>query len=189
MTRFEDNLWSDLVREHGARLMQSARPTPGLARVLRHPRVLASGTLGLAAAGATLMLALGGSAAAPAFAITLHRDGSVLVKLNRRASRNIVAINAKLAALGLHEAVTIHLAPGAARSPGAVSCTRTLGGQTPVTVLVGVNGTETIEHRFAGKVTTATYHLNHCMVTRASRSAATGQQAATARRSVAESSR
>lgn len=164
MTRFEDNLWSDLIGEHGTTLRQTERPTPGLARVLRRPRVLASGTCGLAALGVALMLALGGSAAAPAFALTLHRDGRVLVKLNRHANQSIVAVNAKLAALGLHEAVTIDMARGAARSPGAVSCAQAPGASRPVRIVVGVNGTETIEHRAAGKVTTVAYHLNRCVV-------------------------
>ena len=32
MTKFTDNLWHDLAREHGAALAQAGRPGPGRAR-------------------------------------------------------------------------------------------------------------------------------------------------------------
>ena len=50
------------------------------------PRVLAGSTLGLAGVGTVLVLALSGSAAPPAFAITTNGDGSVLVNINRLES-------------------------------------------------------------------------------------------------------
>ena len=85
MSKFTDHLWRDLVREHGPTLAHAGSTragSSGRGRFLRRPRVLAGSTLGLAGVGAALVLALGGSAAPPAFAITKQGDGSVLVKLN-----------------------------------------------------------------------------------------------------------
>ena len=55
MAKFTENLWNDLAQEHGAALAQATRPGPGLAR---RPRVIAGGTLVLAAAGTALGLGL-----------------------------------------------------------------------------------------------------------------------------------
>jgi hypothetical protein len=166
MSRFEDNLWNDLVREHGATLAQADRSKPPRAR-LRRPRVLVGSTLGLAAVVTALVLALGGSTAAPAFAVTKNSDGSVLVTLNNATDLNLPQLNAKLAAMGLHEGVTIYMAPGAASVTGPVNCTQGPGDDTPVEVLVGTNGTETI---IPGQSTVesgahGSYHLDRCVVT------------------------
>jgi hypothetical protein len=84
MSQFEDNLWGSVVDRHGDELARADRPEPGRAGGggVRRPRILAGSTLGLAGVGAALLLALSGSAASPAFAITKKSDGSVLVKLN-----------------------------------------------------------------------------------------------------------
>ncbi len=67
---------------------------PMRARVRRpRPRLLAGSTLGLAGVGAALVLALSGSAAPPAFAITRTSDGSVLVKLNYAQDQNLPQVN------------------------------------------------------------------------------------------------
>ena len=69
MSKFTDNLWQDLVREHGETLVQAERPEAGRAgragraTILRRPRVIAGGSLGLAGVGAALVLALGGTRA------------------------------------------------------------------------------------------------------------------------------
>ena len=81
MTRFTENLWSDLEREHGAPLAHADRHEPGRARRPR-PRVLAGSTLALAGAGAALGVALTAGASTPAFAVTKTGDGSVLVTIN-----------------------------------------------------------------------------------------------------------
>jgi hypothetical protein len=180
MSRFTDNLWRDLLREHGAILAQSERPEPGWARrlgragratVLRRRRVLAGGSLGLAGVGTALVLALGGTAAtAPAaFALTQHRDGSVVVQLNYFTRQNLPELNAKLAAMGTGEAVTIRMAHGPAAAPGTVTCTAGAGvSGPPVKVLVGQNGTEVIAPgQSAGNTAEGTYHLASCLTSRA----------------------
>lgn len=167
MTKFTDHLWRDLVREHGPTLAHAQRPAPGRASRSR-PRVLAGSTLGLAGVGAALLLALGGSAAPPAFAITKQGDGSVLVKLNYRQNQNLPQVNRRLTALGTHEQITIYMATGAATVSGAVTCTPGPGAgppTTPVKVLVGTNGTEVIgSGQSGGNTAEGTFHLARCTV-------------------------
>jgi hypothetical protein len=173
MSKFTDHLWSDLVRDHGATIASADRPEPGRAsgaRVLRRPRVLAGSTLGLAGVGAALVLALGGSAAAPAFAITTQGDGSVLVHLNYVQNQNLGQVEQKLKEMGTNEQITIYMAPGAATVNGPVTCAPATGAGRPsgpqVKVLVGSNGTEVIAPgQSGGNTAEGSFHLNHCVVT------------------------
>src|ERR1700677_4520930 len=111
MSKFTDNLWSDLMQEHGPAIANASRPAPGRAR---RPRVIAGGTLALAVAGTALGLALtstGGAAGAAgstqvvtdAYTITTHSDGSILVQINQRES--IIAADQKLNAMVKEEIV------------------------------------------------------------------------------------
>jgi hypothetical protein len=141
-----------------------------VARLLRRPRALAGSTLGLAGVGAALVLALGGSAAPPAFAITKNADGSVLVKLNYAQDLNLPQVNRKLTSLGTHEQITIYMATGAAPATGAVSCAPVDGASGPaVKVLVGKDGTEVIAAGESGANSAeGTFHLDHCTTAPAS---------------------
>jgi hypothetical protein len=173
MSKFTDHLWRDLVQEHGATLAQADRPDPGRAAragVLRRPRVLAGSTLGLAGVGAALVLALGGSAAAPAFAITTQGDGSVLVHLNYVQNQNLGQVEQKLKEMGTNEQITIYMGAGAAAVNGPVTCTPATGAGRPsgprVKVLVGSNGTEVIAPgQSGGNTAEGSFHLNRCVVT------------------------
>lgn len=153
----------DLARDERA-----ARPASGgRVRVLRRPRMLAGGSLGLAGISAGLVLALGGSTAAPAFAVTRSSDG-VLVRLNYTTptERTIGQLNAKLASMGIPEGVTIYMAAGGASASGPVTCAQGPGATTPVRVLVGDNGTETIAPgQSAGNTGEGAFHLDRCVVT------------------------
>jgi hypothetical protein len=152
----------DLAREErdGSRVVPRARRTR-----LRLP-VLAGSTLGLAGVGAALLLALGGTAATtPAFAVTQDANG-VLLHLNYDANQNLPQANAKLAAMGVNERVTIYMAAGAASVSGPVNCAQGPGASKPVRVLVGANGTETIAAgQSAGNTAEGTFHLARCVVT------------------------
>ncbi len=174
MSKFTDNLWRDLAREHGPTLAQAERPQTGrtgAGRILRRPRILAGSTLGLAGVGAALVLALGGTAATtPAFAITKGNDGSVLVHLNYLKDLNLPQVNHRLTELGTHEQITIYTATGAASTSGAVTCSPRSGASGPaVRVLVGTNGTEVIAAgESGGNTAEGTFHLDHCTVAPAS---------------------
>jgi hypothetical protein len=167
MTRFTDNLWRDLAQEHGPALALADRPEPGRARLLRRPRVLAGSTLGLAVAGAALVLGLGAATSTPAFAISTNADGSVTVTMNNGDS--IVAVNDKLTSMGIHEQIIIRMAPGRAPASGPVTCTPAPGTSNlpgpPLKVLVGNNGTEVIASgATAGNTGEGTWHLAACHV-------------------------
>ena len=132
------------------------------------PRVLAGSTLGLAGVGAALVLALSGSAAPPAFAITKEGDGSVLVQLNYQQNENLPQVNRKLTEMGTHEQITIYMATGAAAVSGPVTCTPGPGAslpRPPVKVLVGTDGTEVIAPgQSAGNTGEGSFHLARCTV-------------------------
>ena len=156
---------NDLAREESAARHADAPVAPRALRTRLRLPVLAGSTLGLAGAGAALVLALGGTAATtPAFAVTKSDDG-VLVKLNYDTNQNLPQVNDKLAAMGLHEAVTIYMSSGAASVTGPLNCARGPGANTPVRVLVGSNGTETIAAgQSAGNTAEGTFHLVRCIV-------------------------
>ena len=177
MTKFTDNLWSDLMQEHGPTLDHTDSQQP---RRRRRPRVLAGGTLGLAGIGAGLVLALSGTAGtAPAFAVTKTDDGSVLVNLDYVQNQNLGQVNAKLAAMGTNEAITIFMATGPAPTPGPVTCSAATGAAAPsgpeVKVLTGTNGTEVIKAGQSGDNTAeGSFHMDRCVVSNASFSGNTG---------------
>jgi hypothetical protein len=172
MSKFTDNLWSDLAREHGETLSQAGRPEP---RRAGRPRVIAGGTLALAVGGTALGLALtstGGAAGAAggtqvvtdAYTITTHSDGSILVQINQRES--IIAADQKLNAM-VKEEVVVRTAAGPATVSGAVTCTPgvpNMGGPQ-VKVLLGADGTEVITPGQTGDNTgVGTWHLTGCSV-------------------------
>jgi hypothetical protein len=134
MSNYEDNLWREVMDEHGGTLDQADRPArrESRARFLRRPRVLAGGSLGLVGIGAGLLLALSaGGAAAPtqAFAITQHSDGSVLVQLN--GQEDLGQANQKLAAMGINEQITLYPNPHPTASRGVENCTAAPGASAP----------------------------------------------------------
>lgn len=162
MSRFTNNLWTDLSREHGATIAHADRSQASRSR-LRRPRVFAGGTLGLAGIGATLLVVLGGSAA-PAYAVTQENDGSVLVNLNYTTDQNLSQVDAKLTSLGVNEHVLISMQPGAASTSGPVTCKLGAGANTPVKVLVGADGTEVIAAgQSAGNTAEGSFHLDSCV--------------------------
>jgi hypothetical protein len=101
MSKFEDHLWREVVRQHGHDL-EPATP-PRVKRRRARPRLLAGTTLGLAAMGAALALVLGAASSSPAFAVTPNHDGTWTVKILR--SDGIAAANARLTALGVRARV------------------------------------------------------------------------------------
>src|ERR1700678_3576329 len=102
MTKFTENLWSDLAREHGATLAYADRPARGRAR---RPRILAGSTLALAGAGTALGIVLSAAGSTPAFAVTRSSDGSILVQINK--TNDLPAPEANLGSMGDHEGTVI----------------------------------------------------------------------------------
>jgi hypothetical protein len=173
-----DALFARIVAEPGDPRLADSRHGRSWSPPRR--RVLAGGSLGLAGVAAALVVALSGSAAPPAFAITKSGDGSVLVTINRLES--LPDANRKLAAMGIHEQITIYMATGAAAVSRPVTCTPTPGANVsgpPLKVLVGKDGTEDIQPgQTAGNTGVGSYHLDRCVVTRHTRSGISGNTGA-----------
>jgi hypothetical protein len=113
MSKFEDSLWRDLMRDHGSDLAQQAGPPARRTRRTR-PRLLAGTTVGLAGAGTALALALGAASSSPAFAVNRNHDGSVTVMIER--IDGIPRANRKLALLGIR-ARAVQVAQGCDSPP------------------------------------------------------------------------
>jgi hypothetical protein len=164
MSKYTDNLWRDLAREHGATLALAGPPEPGLGRRSR-PRVIAGGTLALAGVGTAVTLGLTATGSTPAFAVTKTGDGTVLVNINQITSLPHGG-NAELAAMGVGGLV-IQMAGGPAAVSGPVTCTRAPGVPGPIVkILVGQDGTEVIAPgTTAGNTGAGTWHLAACHTT------------------------
>jgi hypothetical protein len=174
MNRFEDNLWESVVEQHGDDLARvDARP--GTTRPRRRSprrRVLAGGTLGLAGIGAAMVIALGGSTAPPAYAITTSPDGSVLVTFNYEPATNFWQLEHKL--IGeYHEMVAAEISPGPATLPGPVTCTPMKDADpgmpnTSIKIELGQDGTATIPAGDTGAIPgidgSGPVHLSACQL-------------------------
>lgn len=96
MTRFADELFDDLMREHGPALTSMTVPAAPKRRLATRPVLLTAGAGGLAAAAAIGTLAAGGGT--PAYAVTPHSNGTVTLAVYEQPG--IAQANAKLNALG-----------------------------------------------------------------------------------------
>ena len=95
MTRFADQLYDDLMRDHGPALADTRQPA-ARRRLASRRVVLAAGAGGLAvAATAGSLVAIGGS---PAYALTTNHDGSIRLAVYREPG--IAQANAKLKSIG-----------------------------------------------------------------------------------------
>lgn len=101
MSKFEDHLWREFVRERGDALTQMRQPMPTHRRV--RPRLMVGVGLGLACAGGVVAILLGATTASPAFAVTRNHDGTVTISITR--SSGIAGANARLHKLGIRASV------------------------------------------------------------------------------------
>lgn len=156
----------DLNRAAHRELSTPSGPVRGRVRRPR-PRLLAGSTLGLAGVAAALVLALGGSAAPPAYAITPKGDGTVFIKINFGGHNTLLAADTKLVDK-YHETVLIQTAPGQSTNPAPIDCAPTAdqyapGDPTPsgprVKLLIGKDNTFVIP---SGNTGAGTLHLVSC---------------------------
>ncbi len=108
MTKFADQLFDDLVREHGSTLTHT-RPSAPRRRVASRRALLATGT-GFAAVAAAVggLMASGGGT--PAYALTTHPNGTVTLDVYQLSG--IAGINTKLHQVGDDQVVVVPVAPG-----------------------------------------------------------------------------
>jgi hypothetical protein len=134
MTKFEDQLYQQLMVEHGHRLHAVERPAQARRRV-RRPVWLATGAAGTAAAATAAVMALGSApASAAAYSVTQH-NGSVTVAVNRPSG--VAGANTTLHAIGAR-VVVVPVRPGC---PPIGSLPHPRPAPHPaVSVMTGVNG-------------------------------------------------
>jgi hypothetical protein len=110
MTKFADQLFTDLMREHGSTLAYT-RPPASRRPIASRKMLLATGmSVAAVAATAGALVASGGT---PAYALTTHSNGTVTLDVYREAG--IVGINAKLQQLGDSQVVVVPVEPGCPR--------------------------------------------------------------------------
>jgi hypothetical protein len=109
MTKFADQLYADLMREHGPALDRTRPPAPR--RHVTARRTLLAGGVGcLAAAGTAGALVAAGGGGTPAYALTTHPNGTVT--LDVYAVPGIAQANARLRQLGDDQVVIVPVAAG-----------------------------------------------------------------------------
>jgi hypothetical protein len=96
MTRFADQLFDDLMREHGAALARTTVPAAPKRHLTARPVLLTAGAGGVAVAAAAGFLVAGGGT--PAYAVTTHPDGTVTLAVYQTSG--IAGANSKLHELG-----------------------------------------------------------------------------------------
>jgi hypothetical protein len=107
MTKFADQLYDDLMRQHGPGLAGTRPPAASRRHLASRRVVLAAGAGGLAvAATAGALVTVGGT---PAYALTTHPDGTVSLAVYQTAG--IAQANAKLRHLG-DRVVVVPVRPG-----------------------------------------------------------------------------
>jgi hypothetical protein len=107
MTKFEDQLYQQLMTEHGHHLRAGEQPAPARRRV-RRPVWLATGAAGAVAAVTTTVLALGSAPALAAYSVSQH-NGAVTVSVERASG--VAGANAALHALHAR-VVVVAVRPG-----------------------------------------------------------------------------
>ncbi len=107
MTRFADQLFDDLMREHGDGLARATMPPAAKRHLTARPVLMTAGAGGVAVATAIGTLIAGGGA--PAYAVTTHPDGMVTLAVYQTSG--IAGANSKLHQLGDRVAV-VPVEPG-----------------------------------------------------------------------------
>jgi hypothetical protein len=107
MTKFADQLYADLMREHGAALATARQPAASRRHIASRRVLLATGAGGLAVAATAGTLVAGGGT--PAYALTTNHDGTVTLAVYQASG--IAQANARLRQLG-DDVVVVPVRPG-----------------------------------------------------------------------------
>jgi hypothetical protein len=138
MTKFSDQLFDDLMREHGPALAHTGPPAHPQRRVTARRALLAGGGA-LAVAGAIAGILVAGSAT-PAYAVTKNPDGTITLAVYQTSG--IAGANARLRQLGDQQVVVVPVEPGCpSPPPPAVSA---LGHRITTGAAISRNGSVTV---------------------------------------------
>jgi hypothetical protein len=138
MTRFSEQLFDDLMREHGPALEQISPRAHPRRRVTERWSLLAGG--GTLAAAAAVAGALAAGSASPAYAVTRNADGTITLAVYQRSG--FAGANARLRQLGDKQVVVVPVEAGCPRPPApAVSA---LGDRITTGIAPSGNGSVTV---------------------------------------------
>jgi hypothetical protein len=134
MTKFEDQLFGQLMDEHGQQLRAVERPAPAR-HGARRPVWLVPGAAGAVAAVTAAVMALGSAPAYAAYSVTRHANGTLTVSVSRPSG--VAGANVTLHAMGAR-VVVVPVRPGC---PAIGSLPRPQPAPHPgVSVSAGVTG-------------------------------------------------
>jgi len=149
MTKFADQLFDDLMREHGPALAHTRPPArPKRHITARHASLASSGTLAVGAAVAGVLIAqsgttghVAGSKIPAAYAVTKNPDGTITLAVYQKSG--IAAANARLRQLGDKQVVVVPVEPGCPR-PGAPAVSGK-GHRITTGIFISPNGSITVK--------------------------------------------
>jgi hypothetical protein len=98
MTKFSDQLYTDLMREHAETLLRTELPAASRGHLTGKRAAWVAGGAGTLAVGITAGLAAFGGSGGAAYAVTPHSDGTVTVGISKLSG--IAGANAALTSLG-----------------------------------------------------------------------------------------
>jgi hypothetical protein len=144
MTKFADQLFDDLMREHGPALAHTvpslSRPAPGHHLATRRT-LLAAGTACAAVAATAGVLVAGGGT--PAYAVTAHPDGTVTLAVHQESG--IAGANARLRQLGDGQVVVVPVKAGCPGVGSLPAPAAPRSGHIPLQVAVSRDGSVTVK--------------------------------------------
>ena len=107
MTKFADQLFDDLMREHGSALARTRPPAPRRHMATRRTLLAAGTACAAVAATAGALVASGGT---PAYAVTANPDGTVTLAVYQNSG--MAGANARLRQLGDGQVVVVPVKAG-----------------------------------------------------------------------------
>jgi hypothetical protein len=147
MTKFADQLFDDLMREHGPALAHTvpslSRPAPGHHLATRRT-LLAAGTACAAVAATAGVLVAGGGT--PAYAVTANPDGTVTLAVHQESG--IAGANARLRQLGDGQVVVVPVkagCPGLRSLPAPAGPAGPRSGHIPLQTTTSRDGSVTVK--------------------------------------------
>ncbi|HEY2269123.1 MAG TPA: hypothetical protein VGI96_41355 [Streptosporangiaceae bacterium] len=144
MTKFADQLFDDLMREHGPALAHTvpslSRPAPGHHLATRRT-LLAAGTACAAVAATAGVLVAGGGT--PAYAVTANPDGTVTLAVHQESG--IAGANARLRQLGDGQVVVVPVRAGCPGVGSLPAPAAPRSGHIPLQVAVSRDGSVTVK--------------------------------------------
>jgi hypothetical protein len=144
MTKFADQLFDDLMREHGPALAHTvpslSRPAPGHHLATRRT-LLAAGTACAAVAATAGVLVAGGGT--PAYAVTANPDGTVTLAVHQESG--IAGANARLRQLGDGQVVVVPVRAGCPGLDSLPASAAPRSGHIPLQVAVSRDGSVTVK--------------------------------------------